>query len=396
MHELEKVIEIALSQAPFKAGCRICSERKLAEIMGEDRMRINRALNSLTQKGFLVRKHGSGTYIRKIAKLDGTEDAALLTKAGEVSSRLVVKSRNEFSFPVQQSQLTIGLWGNLHCTTKTNLLTFQGIDKRIKELGHHLVVESILDDDNGPLMVESIAESLSNNRCDGYIVVSNWAWVFRQAYIMAFGKNAPPIAYIYVCSCPVEYEPMVLIDTAAAIERAVKIFKREGFSRIGMLINENPAANPRKWQEDAYSRSMMLNDLDYHAAESVTSTVELALDKLLNRSKRPEAIYISDDNLLQEAAGYFQSKNIIPGKDIFIITLSIRGVPLPDDYKWSKLEFCPEEVGSLAVESLLREISTAREELCSFSNRPSWHPGETHRDISKKGIEDPYIITRFI
>jgi hypothetical protein len=396
MSELEKIIEIALGQAPFKAGQKVCSERKIAEIMGEDRMRVNRALNSLTQKGVLVRKHGSGTYIRKISKLDGTEDKELLMRAGEVSGKLVADSGEGFNFPVQQSQLTIGLWGNLHCTTKTNLLTFQGIDKKIKELGHRLVVESMLDENNGPLMVETIAERLSKSSCDGYIVASNWAWVFRQAYIMVFGNKAPPIAYIYVCSCPVEYEPMVLIDTAAATERAVRIFKREGFSRIGMLINENPVANPRKWQEDAYVRSMMLNDLKYRAIESVTSTVDLALDKLLKKNKNLEAIYISDDNLLREAASYFQSKNIVPGKDIFVITLSIRGVPLPDDYKWSKLEFCPVEVGSLVVESLLREISTAREELCSFSNRPSWHPGETHRDIRKMGIEDPYAVTRFI
>jgi hypothetical protein len=70
---------------------------------------------------------------------------------------------------------------------------------------------------------------------------------------------------------------------------------------------------------------------------------------------------------------------IAPGADLAVITLAARGNPLPEGFKWSRMEFNPFQVGRVAVDCLLQEIQTAGEELCSFAHLAVWRPGETHR-----------------
>ena len=72
MYELlAAAIEYQLSQPPAHAGMRLKTVRELARMVGVSHEWMNKSLGGLVERGILVRKHGSGVYVRKVPPADG-------------------------------------------------------------------------------------------------------------------------------------------------------------------------------------------------------------------------------------------------------------------------------------------------------------------------------------
>lgn len=63
--QIENLIEEKILSSEYLPGEQLPSERKLAETYGVNRMTVKKALNLLVQKGTLIRKQGSGTFVKQ-------------------------------------------------------------------------------------------------------------------------------------------------------------------------------------------------------------------------------------------------------------------------------------------------------------------------------------------
>lgn len=63
--QLQDMIIKKIEEKEYLPGELIPSERKMAEMYGVNRMTVKRTINSLVEKGYLYRIHGSGTYVTK-------------------------------------------------------------------------------------------------------------------------------------------------------------------------------------------------------------------------------------------------------------------------------------------------------------------------------------------
>lgn len=385
-----------LGQAPSQVGLRLKSERELAGILGVNHYMIRTVLDDLLEAGFLMRRHGSGTYVRKVPKLPKAESTVLGQIRKTYALNLTTKDlfaqdvRDELSYvvPVDKKKLHLDLWSDYHACRGPKIANsiLKGIEDRVVELGHVLITHSTVEKMDVPLSASAIAEQLSGSKSDGYMVVSRWASGFQEACEMVFGSQVPSLVYIQSHSSNmITHEPLIQIDVDEACSRAVHLLASEGFKKIGFL-NYQIAFRKAEHQRKIYHRALEDAGLEFRASafceQDEASTLD-ALASLLDLSDRPEAIYVGDDNLLGVTCRELKSRGLKPMKDMGIITLSNVGSRLPKGYEWSCLEFNPEMIGTTAVDSLLRVIQTAGHEHSSISHQSSWRPGQTHKFFSK-------------
>lgn len=62
--QIESLIENKIVGQEYLPGERLPGERELASTYGVNRMTVKRAINNLVSRGFLIRKQGSGTYVK--------------------------------------------------------------------------------------------------------------------------------------------------------------------------------------------------------------------------------------------------------------------------------------------------------------------------------------------
>ena len=386
MNNVEWILRYSLSSPPAKVGMRLCSERELASILGEDRMKVRRALNKLAKQDILTRRHGSGTFVRKIVSFPHDENSPQIPQAKQLAKKIFASKSAGRTLPDRHKTFRLGLWGDLHCTTDVNSLILEGLTEKAEENGHRLGVHSLIKKEHVPLEAEDVARQLWESPSDGYIVVMRWAQLFEQAFAMVYGQTPPPVTYIFPDSCPTcRCQPLVELGTDAAVMQAVEIFAQQGYQRVGFLPMSTVVHDEQR-DRKVYACALLQQDLDYQAIEFAPPSndcIQAAMHKLLNRPQAPEALYIGDDHLLPGVAEYLARTGIVPGRDLAIITLANRGIPLANGHNWSRLEFNPRMAGRLAVESLVRVLRSAGEELCSFSHRPIWWPGDTHSKPEK-------------
>jgi DNA-binding LacI/PurR family transcriptional regulator len=229
-----------------------------------------------------------------------------------------------------------------------------------------------------------VLRRLPKGVCDGYVVDATWATAFADA----MGGIPPATVFFYPGKCQKSLQPLIDIDTDSGVGRAIQVFAEEGATRIGLLGGVG-AGESGGGQELAYNRAMEDAGLAYRAAIFVDrpwqpARVRQGMARLLDRADPPEAVYISDDHFLQPAARELASRGLTPGRDLAVITLANRGIPLPNGTNWSRIEFDPMLVGQMTVDSLLQAIRTAGHTLISFSHNPTWWPGETHTNPSAR------------
>jgi DNA-binding LacI/PurR family transcriptional regulator len=389
--ELISFFEFCLSQSPCSSGLRLQSEPELARLLNEGRQKVRRALNDLVERGYLTRRHGSGTFVRKVYPASAElNPETFLCKVQILPENIFhPETRDTTSHPdFQAQQLRIGLPGNSARFTKTNYSIYEAARRRIEDLGFIPVTYTRFTPENWtePALREFRRE-LQEIRCDGFLAEVRWSRLFRNALQDVFGSNYLPISYFYPGSIDITAEPLVNLDIHEAIRRGVRILAEQGYQRIAML-----AMPGRKEDKIAplhvYLQSLIDNCLTAYQAPLILPLTHLdkhfedlvfqSLDLLFSRNA-PDALLVGNDHFLPVVQRYLNRNNLQPGREIGVITLANKNSPFEDGVNWSRLEFNPAAIGALAVDNLADAIEQPNEPICSMSQRAAWIPGESIR-----------------
>jgi DNA-binding LacI/PurR family transcriptional regulator len=381
--KINRILNIVFSQPPSAVGMRLSSERKLAKLFEEPQTNIHKILDEFVTKGILVRRHGSGTFIHKVSTLKRYQNDELYEEAKSLAFEILCV--NPSGRKMAKRHLKLSLWSDFVDTTNTNNLIAESICKRAEELGHSIVMRSLVKKISTPLDIEDVVEEIKKTPHDGYIVVARWGKLFQLALSMALQSEHPPICYLMPCSYYIECEPYITLDTNDVIRRTVRLFAAEGYSCIGMLqlreqnfllAKEN--VHVFKSEMDLFGLQAVTHDLPL--ADCNIEDVRSAVDHFLEH--KVEALYVADDHIVQLLSQVFDEKSMVPGRDIAVITIANKGVTLPESFEWSRFEFDLDSFGKTIVDSLLTVISTAGENMLSFSHKAIWRPGKTHSNLS--------------
>jgi DNA-binding LacI/PurR family transcriptional regulator/DNA-binding transcriptional regulator YhcF (GntR family) len=374
-------IQYALSTSPAVAGKRLRSERELAVLFSVGESKIRKYLSKLVQQGVLVRRRGCGTFIRRIATPpDNFKDLSpeMLKKASNIFSE---SRSSDISTKIQSVQLHIGLWGDLGTNSLIDQFILGSIAKSVSSRGHRLTVHNVIGDFEtwSPISVDEFRKQLDEASCDGYLVVNSMAPLFNEA----IEDKEVPVMFFLAGTSHIDNQPLVMFDTNEAITRAVRKFNEIGYKKIGLIGEKRESDNlsPPIPEPKAYDQAMEECGLDYRAYESSPLGVGQAIEatrKLLGRSDPPEAIYVSDDNVMVGVAEALNLEGVVPGKDIAIITLSNRNFPLPPGRVWSTMQFDRERFAQLLVDNLLYQLQSTGSGANTVALHANWIEGQTH------------------
>jgi DNA-binding LacI/PurR family transcriptional regulator len=371
--KLEWAIEDALSKPPSATGRRLAPERVLCEITGVSRVSLRLAIDSLIARGLLVRRHGSGTYVRKVpappAIPAGAGGAFAVT--AETLFAGLPETPTRLRMPAHRKSLRIVGWMNERSEYLRQMLV--GMRRRCGQEGHDFV--NLAVNPHNPRDITRLRRHRKRNHVDGYIIDSNLAAMFDAE----FAEPRPPVVYVGHGEFDPDHEPIIQVDQHNAIQRALYKLRDTGYRRIGLIAMNEPLAE--RTQLASYPRCMKELGLKYRRTVSLPLRPAAHLDELrrmLMTKPRPQAVYVGDDILLRGLVKLLERLECRPGKELAVITLGSYGVPLPAGYDWSVMEFNPVQTGALAMESLVRGITRAGEPLCSVVHRAAWHPGTTH------------------
>jgi DNA-binding LacI/PurR family transcriptional regulator len=383
IREFAGILEQLLAKSPSKAGQRLCSERELAGRLSVDRMKVQKAFELLVEKGILARRHGSGTFVRKVPQIPGK---AAKVKWGD----RVLGAEDLFAKPSaaprrqirqEHRRLRLALLPNENWQSESNNLVFEGIEDRIKQQGHELEIHTS-HGDAGKAWPQ-LVEELRDNPADGYILWTPYLPILNEAFQ---GKH-PPAVFIGAQTREVDLKcaPIVRVDLEDALVRGLGLLAEEGYEKIG-LIGFDSLERQSKVEQVLYEETMSKLGRSYRAAIFCPLNEEAALERMREMfaaEDRPEAVYVADDIVLRNVLPAWKMLGIVPGENLAVISLANRRNALPTAYEWSRIEFHPFQVGRMAVDSLLQEIETAGEEICSFEHLGVWIPGKTHRLTQK-------------
>lgn len=389
--ELVRIFEFLLSQAPCRSGIQLRSEPELGRIFNENRQKIRRALDELVERGFLSRKHGSGTFVRKAFPASEASDHDEIAKLSRILPEQIFmpasRQPQQRCRPDHAAQsLRIGLPGDSRLLTSTNNSIFEAARERLEILGHTPVLYShYVNGLEVPKSAEQLGEEFRKNQCDGYLLESLWYDIIHPAMKIAFGETAIPTIHFWPGSTPVNCEPLIQIDTDEAVRRAVDILFRLDYRKI-VLINMEDNAHTALPERIIFQQATAAHQLAYQEIITLKGPLggglSASLSALFERDA-PDALYIADDHYLPTLCRWLERNRIVPGRDLGVITLANRGKEYNGTADWSRLEFDPAQIGILAVDHLVRAIHSPDAPLCNFSHQATWKPGISTREQNK-------------
>lgn len=374
---------LGLSRPPAAVGKRLRSEQELANLLNVGRWRIRESITQLVDQGILVRRRGSGTYVRKIASIASGEREP--TPGSFVEPHILFaddlpNSRESILRPTsRQKQLQLSLWTdwdvNMHATLQVLMAS---IVHRVQELGHHLSLHSLVERENVPLATSVLRGRLAEADYDGYLVLNRWSKPFAEAMSAVKGT----VLFFYHSTQLLGHPSLVTFDTEEATQRAMMLLAEEGFQKIGVLGFEDPS-EPEGFKEANYEAFATLLGLKYRAVEFTKRTTSATWDatrRMFARKDRPQALYVAHDHALATVVDALRAEGIEVGRNLALITLSNRrGAPLPHGYDWSRMEFDAERLGIAVVDELLRLIQSTDASPVAQTFRATWQPGRTHK-----------------
>ncbi|MBL4699926.1 MAG: GntR family transcriptional regulator [Phycisphaeraceae bacterium] len=378
-----EALSFELTRPPAKAGQRLINERQLATCLGANRMTVRRSLDDLEQQGLLIRRQGSGTYLRKVpTQAPLPQDYSPMADSIFVIDQMDDQLSRLQPDPAKQ-QLTLGLWGDMHCTSPANELLLEGITQQTSKLSHRLQTYHLEYEADGFTPIQNIAEELKATPCDGYIVTSYLMDMFLEAYYQVWHQSSPPVVHVWPGTVLPTYEPLIQTDTQQAIERATRLLIEQGYQQITLLdFKSAQGLIPRAAL--GYQLAMEAAKLPLQRAVGLQGNIPLSyqwkpvLEKILDTKHRPEAICMASEEPLPLLYELMRQRDLKPGRDLGMITIANQGIDLPQGEDWSAMVFDQHLVGSMAVSSLVDVISTAGQKLNSFSHQAHWYPGTTH------------------
>jgi DNA-binding transcriptional regulator YhcF (GntR family) len=375
---------LALSQPPAQAGMRLRAERELATVFKVSRPTLRVALAALEEQGILIQQQGSGTYLRRVPMANGGYSATPSFPVPSADQLFATEEMTESSAAVERrSRLKLQLWTHLHRYTPSLRLQLESFAEAAAAGGHDLEVIGASTDENVYLPREKIAAMLKGSPCDGYLLDT----LVADHALADFEATGKPFI-VFSGTPPVQHEPAVLTDLAESIERAVPLLAREGYRRIALM---SYAAADLDMQRFVYERAMRRAGLSYycHLMADVASPEESRRILLLQLRglEPPDAIYVSDDNLLPGVAKTLEDAGLTPGVNFGVITMAVNGLPLPAGFVWSQMQFRPRWYARCVLDNLLGFMQSSDQEPHCEAHYHHWVPGDTHRRAARVNLK---------
>lgn len=383
--EITGALMYALSTPTSKIGKRLLSEPDLAELFAVGRHTVRQSVDTLVRNGVLARRKGSGTFVKHIPSREDLkevckffEDGSLLPKDLFAECAGAVFEGKKMSHPTNKT-ITIGYWSDLQVSPRTSQIFLPHLVKCIAETGNSLHLHSVVQEANSPYSIDKLIELLRNSPSDAYVLESRWA----DLLVEALGKTQCPRLITCGSFSDARNLPLVMVDTHAAICQAVKIFKEQGFTRIGMIGFGDITGHSWQSEVQIYKTAMFSEDLTYSAYQNSDASISssmAAVRHLLSRNDPPEAIYVADDYVMMGVAEALAMDGIVPGRDLAIITLDNKGCNLLENHKfqWSRMQICGEHRASLVVDILVNAVRNKKTLDGIYAIYPSWIQGATH------------------
>lgn len=379
---LASAISATLNRPPSRVGARLRPEVELAKELNVGRRMIRTSLDKLVRKGILVRRQGSGTYVRRLPKHDLLRFSK--DELDLVSPELLFAPPAEeapVDIPLRptasQRRLHFSVWTNAYCQRSSQLI-FAGMMKRANRAGNHISLHSLTERHEVPIPLSLLREQLRDEVCDGYVILEPWADLVRQA----IGRIDKPAVYFWALTVlEARYHPLVTLDTFSFYREAVTRLNQQAYRRIAAVGLTTLPLESIELAESLYNAAIAACGLDYRAMVFTPLGVSAAYEAtqtLLSRPDPPEAIIVADDHLLTGVVGAIEAAHRVPGGDIGLIGYANKGMPLGDRYKFSALEYDLEAFGELIWDVLLRTVEAAGTNIPPISLAPLWKPGKTH------------------
>jgi DNA-binding LacI/PurR family transcriptional regulator len=366
-------IQFTLSQPPCSAGRRLKSERELARIFMVGESKIRSSLEQLVREGILFRRRGSGTFVRRVAIAPESAPKTAIKSSEDLFSPLDENGNNDIEAP--KIKLHFGLLTDYSINSPIQQALIASMSRAVSIHGHRLTVHSVIADyeTNKRKSAPALREEIAEDACDGYIVPNDIGDLFNEV----IQNKKVPVVYYLTGITPIDYEPVVFFNTIESIERAVHKFYAAGYKKIALMGIEH---TEKKYEIAAYQRAMQSHGLEYRktvfSQEGLVQSLTCAKN-LLHADNPPQAVYVSDDNILAGLSEYLALKDLTPGRDLGIITLSNRGQNLPPSRNWSRMEFDREKLAQIIIENLLSLLSTANSRASTLALHANWIHGET-------------------
>jgi len=377
--KITETIQYSLSLPPCESGRRLKSERELAKMFRVGESRIRSSLEQLVREGILFRRRGSGTFVRRVAKAPECIPEPMFDSAELLLSPLDENGNTDIIPP--KIKLHIGLWTDYSGNEPNQQTLLSALSRAVSIFGHRLTIHSVLADfdTNQRKSIPVLREEIEEDTCDGYIVTNEVGGLFRDSIQ---GKSVPVVYYLSG-NASIEHEPFIFFNTTEAVERAINKLAKAGYQKIAMIGLEHAE---KKDEQFAYEHAMSNTNLTYRQTiftkEGVGRSMAAAR-QLLSGPSAPDAIYVSDDNVMVGVAEYLALQGLVPGVDLGVITLSNRGSSLPPGYNWSRMEFDRDKLSQVVVMNLLSLLQTANSRVNNHALHASWIPGATTRDRAK-------------
>lgn len=392
--DLESLVERSLSQPPSRVGLRLRPEQEIADALGVSRWRLRSALDKLEQKGFLTRKRGSGTYVRKLPSvsrdLPEGEQGDQLIGPEQIFADAVEDSQGQRALATESGcKLQVGLFCDLGSESRTSRAIHSSIIRRFNASGHRLIVHSSRDTQGDRYAASDIARMIEEQACDGFVVEYPSADAFLEASEL-LGISPNPV-FFGTIGRYIRHQPVISFGGREAVDRTIGILAGQGFNRIAMVYRW-PKSPPKPCRNedallDTYRSALAFHDLSYNSAAGVKQGLaECAIGamhetrKLFEQAETPDAIFVADDHLLPGVLEGLRLVGRTPGQDVGLITACVRGQPLPQDFEFSRIEFDAELLGQVVADTLLREINSAGAIATNMLLCGTWRPGQTHQN----------------
>jgi len=381
-------MEHAFSQPPANCGMKLLPEERLADTLNIGMRRLRTILGDFEERGILERHRGKGTFLRRIPDM-----ASYLTNSDipdhevidphvlfDFKSKLSMEYGKEFGGKRDAKGYAFKLWGNLSRGVYAKVLG--GMTSFCNEMGHEITVYSWRGAGGVLLSDDALYRMLRENPGDGYMIDASPNVLKRiNIFIEVAREQKVPILFFLTGSLPMDYQPVMVMDCEEAVCRAVYFLANEGFKKIGMISSISGDMNARLLTY-AYEHSMVQAGSEYRRIMQTDYAIGDIIDntmKLLSSEDRPDAIYIADDFLLDGVYQAMKMSNLVPGKDLGVITLSSVGHAVPPEINWSCLEVNHEDFGRRVVDELLLRIRNAASCAANVAVRAMWKPGDTHK-----------------
>ncbi len=371
---------LAASTRPLNS--KLKSEDALVEALGVSRRYLREIFCELTLSGHLRRRRPCGTFLvqRPEPIPDAETPDELPPHMRMISSELLFDSAPTGGAGIPAvGTLTLQFWGLSSDFGTTHQLIQAGMlqeaEARQVTLSFHPL--ELLPD--MPLPQEEIAQQLRHSPADAFLVPSDW----RGFFLECLGNDPRPVVYLDCGSLLHEGEIVVASDSLRALELATELFLAQGMRHLAIVaLDEQRQIAPGYLVRLEHACRGILSgkplcSLRFLSMQLNPKAIADAACRLFD-GNRPDAVFINDDYLLPILVNEWKRRNLVPGRDLGVITLSNQGVPLPGAYHWSSMNFNPGELGRrCVVEAILR----ARKEVAGpvrVLQTPVWLPGDTH------------------